>query len=85
MNENDVVSIMTMCKDYLKQSHSTTLVNLPKLNSEVKEIIDALNRIERQSENDSDNQVINNLSRTFDDVSTENTNPGLSDVISYLV
>ena len=40
---------------------------------------------ERQSDNDSDNQVINNLSRTFDDVSTENTNPGLSDVISYLV
>ena len=86
MNENDVVSIMNVCKDYLKHLHSTTLLfNLPKLNSEVKEIIDVLNRIERQSDNDSDNQVINNLSRTFDDVSTENTNPGLSDVISYLV
>ena len=79
MNENDVVNIMTMCKDYLKQSHSLMLVNLPYVNSEVKEIIDVLNRIERQSDNDIDNQVANNLSSTFDDVSTENTNPSVSD------
>ena len=55
MNENDVVNIMTMCNDYLKQSHSLMLVNLPYVNSEVKEIIDVLNRIERQSDNDIDN------------------------------
>ena len=79
MNENDAVNIMTMCKDYLKQSHSLMLVNLPYVNSEVKEIIDVLNRIERQSDNDIDNQVANNLSSTFADVSTENTNPNVTD------
>ena len=77
MNENDVVNIMTMCKDYLKQSHM--LVNLPYVNSEVKEIIDVLNRIERQSDNDIDNEVAINLSSTFDDDSTENTNPNVTD------
>ena len=55
MNENDSVNVMTMCKDYLKKSHSLMLVNLSYVNSEVKEIIDVLNRIERQSDNDIDN------------------------------
>ena len=83
MNENDVVNIMTMCKDYLKQSHSMMLVNLPFVNSEVKEIIDVLNRIERQSDNDIDDEVAKNLRSKFDDVSTENTNPNV--LVSYLV
>ena len=79
MSKNDVVNIMTMCKDYLKQSHEAIHVNLPKINNEVREIVDVLNRIECQSNNNSDNKVIINLNRTFNDIYSENSNQHISD------
>ena len=71
MNKNDVVDIMTMCKDYLNQSYEAIHVNLPKINNKLREIVDVLNGIEYQSNNDSDNNVIINLNRTSNDIHSE--------------
>ena len=49
MNENDVVLILTMCKEHLQKSHSIICDNLPKVNRGAKVIIAALSRINRNS------------------------------------
>ena len=54
------------------------LVNLPFVNSEVKEIIDVLNHIECQSDNDINNEVAKNLRSKFDNVTTKNTNSNVT-------
>ena len=45
-NENDVMSMINMCKDHLQKSHNVANINLHKVNSETKEIINSIKRID---------------------------------------
>ena len=46
MNENGIMYIISMCKEHFQQSHDVVELNLPKINREMKEIVQALNRID---------------------------------------
>ena len=61
MNENDKANAMSMCKDYLQQFYDLANENMPKTNSEVREIMEILSRIRRQAPNESDKTLICNL------------------------
>ena len=45
LNENDVVVMINMCKQHLEKSHDIVNINLPKINSDTKEITNAIKRI----------------------------------------
>ena len=45
-DENDVMSMINTCKDYLQKYHDAVNINLPKVNSETKEIINSIKRID---------------------------------------
>ena len=53
-----------MCKDYRQRSHDIVQKYLPKVNSEVKEIVEVMRRMEKQAANESDPKIIENLSQT---------------------
>ena len=61
MNENDVLSELTLCKDHLQRSHDVVNQHLPSMNNEVKGIIDVLKRIRCQGNDETNNKIVTNL------------------------
>ena len=77
MNENDVMCVISMCKEYLQQSHDVVELNLPKINRETKEIVQALNRIDPDQH--SENTMDENASRSRDEVANMLLNVNAND------
>ena len=61
MNENDVISTMTLCKDDLQRSHDVVNQNLPSMNNKVKGTIYAFKRIISQSKDETNDKIVTNL------------------------
>ena len=64
LSNEDVLKTIATCKDYLQRSHDIVQKSLPKVNSEVKEIVEVMRRMEKQAANESDPKIIETLSQT---------------------
>ena len=45
INENEIIVIINIYKQHLEKSHNIVSINLPKINSDTKEIINVIKRI----------------------------------------
>ena len=60
-NENDILSIVEMCKEYFQQLHDIDKNSLPKINCESKQIIDTLCKVESRVPNSGYDAIPQNL------------------------
>ena len=81
MSVNDVLKTITMCKDCMQRSHDIVQQSMSKVNSEAKEMVEFMHRIEKQAANESNPTVIMNLSQIYSEFSSGNSNYSRSDEI----
>ena len=53
MSDDDMLKTITMCKDQLQRSHDIVHKSLPKVNSEVKDIVEVIRKMEKHAANES--------------------------------
>ena len=82
MSDDDVLKTITMCTDYLQRSHDVVEKSLPKVNSEVKEIVEVMTRIEKQAPNESNPPFVTNLSQNCDEHLTATGNSSRSNLLT---
>ena len=89
MNENDVISTLTLCKDHLKRSHDVVNQHLPSMNNEVRGIIDVFKRIRSKSKDETNDKIVTNLNEMHyakidDDPDPQNEKDEVADILLHL-
>ena len=89
MNENDVISTLTLCKDHLKRSHDVVNQHLPSMNNEVRGIIDVFKRIRSKSKDETNDNIVTNSNEMHhakmdEDPDPQNEKDEVADILLHL-
>ena len=79
INENDVSRLINLCKNHLQQLHEVVTIDLPKINTETKQTINAMIRINPEEYPDAPNAETMRLSMAHFNVGSVNNNQITSD------